>query len=78
MLLTEDQAAQTWCPMSAPSQAVRPGEPNPARCVAKHCAAWRWADPGMDNPRQPDSYIADGLQAQRGYCGLAGRPINLD
>jgi len=35
--------------------------------------AWRWADPGMDSEKLPNSYRAD--DNPRGYCGLAGTPL---
>jgi hypothetical protein len=46
-----------------------------APCLHEHCMAWRWADPGMDSKKLPDSYRADGNP--RGYCGLAGMPLIL-
>ena len=44
-----------------------------APCLHEQCMAWRWADPGMDSAKLPDSYRAD--DHPRGYCGLAGTPL---
>jgi len=44
-----------------------------APSLREQCMAWRWADPGMDSEKLPDSYRAD--DSPRGYCGLAGTPL---
>jgi hypothetical protein len=46
-----------------------------APCLHEQCMAWRWADAGMDSEKLPDSFRAD--DRPRGYCGLAGMPLNL-
>lgn len=78
MLVTEAQAGAMWCPQSHPHATVRPGEPNPSRCVGAHCMAWRWGDPAMNLPPNPDSYVSEDLKGNRGYCGLAGKPLEVE
>lgn len=83
MVLTETEASTKLCP-----QAIGPGryewETVPAHrlCAGSHCMAWRWTPVMIGTPvslgggvmttqavESPTERSAD-----RGYCGLAGRP----
>jgi len=69
MLLTEDKARNTTCPVIQP----------PGPCIASQCMAWRWADTIWAKPdgspehrsRQDGTYS---VRIDRGYCGLGGHP----
>jgi hypothetical protein len=54
---------------------------NSCRCIADKCAMWRW-EPRTGPSKLSGHPIAPPLPGPRmepthGYCGLAGRPINL-
>jgi hypothetical protein len=66
-MLTEKEAAESWCPFSRVfdgriEAAVNRDWHGPVdgnECVASRCMAWRWGDP----------------LHERGYCGMAGKPV---
>jgi len=78
MPMMEDKAKEKWCPFvrhftgnasddySIDPAANRWGKhlnPNPCRCIASDCMAWRW------------QLTRDGWASASGYCGLAGTPL---
>jgi len=67
MYTTKTQALTTWCHITlglghANSHRTPEQQDGPTMCVADNCMAWRWARLSLDEP-------------QKGYCGLAGKPI---
>ncbi len=54
--MKQDEAALYTCPLSMAAG-------NPAPCLGKDCAAWRWAEPKFGS-----------VEKRRGYCGMAGEP----
>ena len=70
--MTEDQAKTKWCPMTrfkmdevavnrhngTPGKIDVQFNPPYARCIASECMMWRWWQ----------------IEANNGYCGLAGKP----
>lgn len=66
MLVDEVNAKMVACPLLA-SASVNIG------CKGSHCMAWRWAEP---NPQRPDD--THGRASKLGYCGLAGRPVDVE
>jgi hypothetical protein len=93
VIITQEQAQRLGCPLRVIRRAVTMDELTAAfapvqigngtipmvsgfaPCLREQCTAWRWADPGIDSEWLPDSYRAD--DHPRGYCGLAGTPLNL-
>ena len=87
MLMTEDQAEETWCPHTrVGEQASGAAENRPGgsfNCIASACAMWRWVaykpamgqimDAGTKEWCQSQVDTNTGIEL-RGYCGLAGRP----
>ena len=70
---TASQAHKLWCPMVRLTDSENPAHnrysypldnenmnPLLCRCIAGDCAMWRWSNGAKD----------------RGYCGLAGRPLD--
>jgi hypothetical protein len=58
MILTEDEAAERWCP-----QTSRKLSDESSRCLGSKCMAWRWPNPPA---------ISEENDEPLGYCGLAG------
>ena len=102
MILTEQEAKERWCPFvrytSIRGQGInrwvddadRQVNPEPARCIASQCMAWRWGQPSTETkwfakPPETDEWrFASGENNganytrarpnRRGFCGLAWRP----
>lgn len=74
MLTTEKDAAAKLCCASPVRWSIENGTPNNLRCVGKKCMAWRWAEPLSKAPAEP---MQDAEARQRGYCGLAGGPVEV-
>lgn len=58
MMLTREQAADTWCPMVRTTRnqiatyedgADQRRNPESCRCIADQCAMWRWGESRMEN-----------------------------
>ena len=77
MMLTEEQADETWCFAAdmdiARGKHVNSFDPNrDACCIGSSCMAWRWEDHAVRvKPGAPPVEIH---AVPRGYCGLAGTP----
>lgn len=79
-MMTEDQAAQGWCPFTrVGEQASGAAENRPDgsyNCIASRCMAWRVS--GQKYLDQGKLYDRDNTGRGRwidlGYCGLAGAP----
>ena len=65
MLLTTEEARTKSCPQYSPDLA--------RDCTGSDCMAWRWGQALIEGP---DSYMSD--PAPKGYCGLAGKPVDLE
>lgn len=70
---TVDQAKVLYCPMGR-------GRGSGERCIAQHCAAWRWIPKTGVRPEVVSNagikrvVREDGpVPPTHGYCGLAGR-----
>lgn len=65
MLMTLRNCDGVYCPflLILPYSGV-------SHCAGCDCAMWRWA---------PSNKLPDELKGQRvGYCGLAGKPLEID
>ena len=60
--VTEKEAQEMVCP----------GLTNVDLCMGSKCMAWRWCETMVNGP---DSYISE--PGPKGYCGLAGLPLEL-
>ena len=89
MTLTEAEAASKWCPhvryqwqsdpsanrwkQSLPADEPHALNPEPCRCIASECMAWRWAAPQRENLRSyaddPDALQCRFVHGQRVYPG---------
>ena len=89
---TPDEARQCWCPFSRYSVEERAWKrainrwigvsdvqlnPEPARCIAEECMAWRWGNDHVDT-RDGSAAVERktypvGVLQERGFCGLAGK-----
>ena len=70
MLKTELEASVQGC--CGPTTCGRRDSAGDRVCVSSACMAWRWAERMIDGP---DSYVSE--PAPKGYCGLAGLPLEL-
>jgi hypothetical protein len=64
MLLTEEEANQKWC-LQAEGSKIRYKGMCDCRCDASSCMAWRWSSQWGEHTR-------------KGYCGLAGKPEDVE
>lgn len=71
-VVPSDASGKVWD--GAPAGWNRKGllaNPQPARCLASECTAWRWRDKaGLSPSGEPNYYPGE----WKGFCGLAGRP----
>lgn len=90
MIVTEIQAKENWCPMvrhvmeAGPPGSFNRGQPSdpinnhPANdgslcnCIGSACMMWRWYD--HENKHYHDDPAKK--KPRRGFCGMAGRPLN--
>lgn len=87
MLLTEKQAARTWCPFQTGGRAWEHSQASQARdegdrarlgveqrsCIGSKCMAWRWkADPEV-RPGQAPLYVATGERWSCEHCAGTGQ-----
>jgi hypothetical protein len=75
MLINKNDAHEKWCPMQRVSSPDRKGSYNSvgsdhtilrediAWCIGDSCMMWRFAH---------------GYVGTKGYCGLAGKPVDAD
>lgn len=76
MIMTREQAAEVWCPHSrvwlnnttVNRSLVDPAIDMKSCCKADGCAMWRWIT-------REDANTAEQIRTNKGYCGLAGRPM---
>jgi hypothetical protein len=75
MLTTEEEATKKWCPFVRMEGENRVFDANGVlvtgrsfHCIGSDCMAWRSL-----HAEHPKSSYEEGA-ADRGYCGLAGRP----
>lgn len=88
-LSTEEKAKQRWCPLARYSQESRPWKrainrwigksdmtlnPEPARCIASDCQAWRWRVGPPQETERADYHETTEQRKWRGYCGAFGKP----
>ena len=65
--MPEREAKNKRCPRPAPFVLDNGGW-----CIGSNCMAWRWCETMVNGP---DSYISE--PGPKGYCGLAGLPLEL-
>jgi len=88
MMRTEAEAMKCWCPFSRHYTAQGldgypfdpPANrwadhlnPDPCRCLASDCMAWRWATNEQMDKEDEERAGIDAIDVY-GYCGLAGKP----
>lgn len=66
MMMTEDEAAETYCHKLISWRDVRRSED--VCCSGSMCMAWRWSEWNVDESTHQR------LDPTKGYCGLAGKP----
>lgn len=85
MLITDKEAQTKWCPMvrfangtEATNCTVNVGRER-FECIGSDCVMWRWS--GTHAKRhitvngQPE--LLQSPETRQGYCGLAGKPLEL-
>lgn len=84
MKVTPKEATKTRCPMKCSRMDLTIQEAN---CLAHNCMAWRWANDEYQCPKCDAVYSTNSsafechsraaVIVRTGYCGLAGKPMDI-
>jgi len=90
MLTTEKEAIKKWCPhvriavLAGNGGASCNTHPeaeidNDCRCVGSRCAMWRWSGTHAKEyaTLNGEDHLIQSDATRQGFCGLAGKPLEL-